>query len=233
MNIFYTPPEQIFQDRLQLRGQEAQHASKTLRYRQGDDITVVDGQGGWYEGTISRADGQRVDVQIKSKEQREPQSPYTAVGIGIIKKKDRLEFAVEKATELGAAEIAVFRGAQSVKQNVRVDRLESTVRSAMKQSLRAWLPEVNVFRSLQGLVECYSNTKIWLAHQSSSTSLNIAEQPANSTHLLLTGPEGDFSDEELQLLRDQQATFISLGNHRLRTETAAVTFLNSFLLLSR
>lgn len=231
MNIFYAPPDQILENRLKLSGREARHAAKVLRYRRGDKITVVDGMGGWYEGKISQIGDQKVEVHIISSQQRPPVSPNTAVAMGIIKKRDRLEFAVEKAVELGAAEIAIFRGDHSVKQNVRLDRLKSTAISAMKQSLQAWLPGVRAFSTLNGLMEHYSGYTIRAAHKSGKKFLAGKPTSDGDDFLLVTGPEGDFSSEELQLLQKQKTKFISLGKRRLRAETAAITFLNSFLLL--
>lgn len=231
MNIFYAPPDQVLDNRLELTGQEARHAAKTLRHRRGDEITAVDGRGGRYEGVISRITDHKVTVNITSKQQEEPKLPCVTVAIGIIKKRDRLEFAVEKAAELGAAEIAVFRGEHSVKQNVRRDRLESTAISAMKQSLRSRLPEIMIFHSLEALLQNYSSHRLLAAHKSGHP-LTADFQSSGKEYLLLTGPEGDFSDNELELIEERKAQLISLGTNRLRTETAAITFLNSFLLLN-
>ncbi len=233
MNIFYAPPEQIFENSLELREQEANHVSKILRYKQGDEITVVDGKGGWYEGKINRITPQKVMVEITSRKKNERDLSSLTVAIGLIKKRDRLEFAVEKAVELGAAEIAVFRAEHSVKQNVRKDRLEAQALSAMKQSLRAYLPSIKIFNLLEELIKNYTDYLILVAHQSGDILQETENTSYSDNFLLITGPEGDFSNEELQSLRDENAQFISLGKHRLRTETAAIVFLNSFMNLYR
>ncbi len=232
MNIFYAPPEQISEDSLELKGQEAGHASKTLRYKQGDEITVVDGKGGWYEGRVGRVMPESVWVKIEEKRSRARSLPLVVSAIGIIKKRDRLEFAVEKAIELGAAEIAVFCGDHSIKKKIRMERLEAIAVSAMKQSLQARLPKVKSFNSLLGLLRHYPDYRTIAAHKSGKNIETFNINSKSKELLLITGPEGDFSNEELKLLKEKNAQFASLGSNRLRTETAAITFLNSFLLLA-
>src|SRR5699024_8939844 len=153
MNIFYAPPEQIQPDHIELTGQEAIHAAKALRYRQGDAITVVNGLGGWHEGKILSIHKKTVHIHVEKVSQQDRQQPSIVLAMGIIKKRARLEFAVEKATELGVQEIALFRGQHTVKQNVRMDRLAMTAIAAMKQSLQSWLPDIRLFHSLKDLIK--------------------------------------------------------------------------------
>lgn len=228
MNIFYAPPEQISDSHLELRGREANHAHKTLRYNEGDSIITVDGHGGWYEGTISRITDNSVWVQIASKEEKTTIHPHVCTAIGLIKKKDRLEFAVEKAVELGAAEILIFRGEQSVKQKVRIDRLETIALAAMKQSLQAWLPRIRYFNSIRELLKHYTKHLILTAHPTGS-SLSDFNLSSKTDFLLVTGPEGDFSNDEIDLLNERESKFITLGGNRYRTETASIILLNNFI----
>src|SRR5699024_4068062 len=200
-------------------------------YKEGDQITAVDGHGGWYKGTITRIIKKSVWVEISSKERRKPVQPRIVTAIGLIKKKDRLEFAVEKAVELGAAEIAIFRCENSVKQNVRTGRLEKIALSAMKQSLLARLAKIKFFNSLLELLQYYSDSIILAAHQSCSTLKNLEKFSEKKDFLLITGPEGDFSEHDMKLFHKRNVKHIALGKNRYRTETASVIFLNSFLLL--
>jgi len=230
VNIFYASPSDVHQDVIELRGQEAIHASKALRYSRGDNITVVDGQGGWYEGEVHTILSESVRIAISSHTARpEPQSA-PVLGIGIIKKQDRLEFAVEKAVELGVKGVQFFRGEHSVKQNVRLDRLQSVVVSAMKQSLRAWKPELRVFKNLEAMADYYGEKrKIIASHQTAERSfdgLELTDQEAPV--VLLTGPEGGFSNREQAFLKDRQTTFVRLNARRLRTETAGITMLAQY-----
>lgn len=229
MNIFYVSPEQVFGDHLELRDQEARHASKVLRYSEGDPITAVDGMGGWYEGVISTISKDSVSVQIKENRLVEKSAPELVLGMGILKKRDRLEFAVEKAVELGVNKIMLFRGRHTVKENIRKDRLEMTAISAMKQSLRAWLPEILVADSLEKVIGTFPDHLAVIATMGASSSVFdlINSRHASSDKLLLVGSEGGFSDRELQAVSDKQVVTVSLGEYRLRSETAAIVMVNA------
>ncbi len=109
MNIFYAPPSQIHGDVAELLDQEAHHASKVMRMREGDRLIVVDGEGSRYEGPIRRITKKSVQIELQEHQQFDKPVPKIILGMGIIKKRDRLEFAVEKAVELGASRIALFR----------------------------------------------------------------------------------------------------------------------------
>jgi 16S rRNA (uracil1498-N3)-methyltransferase len=149
--------------------------------------------------------------------------------MGIIKKRDRLEFAVEKAVELGVFEIALFRSERTVKENVRMDRLESIAVSAMKQSLRAWLPEITFYRSFDALLNSYSDCTVFAAHEKIDSADKTITTGDSDKNLLLVGPEGGFSANEIEKLKSRNVKLLSLGRNRLRTETAALVFLSKFL----
>lgn len=228
MNIFYAPPDQIQEPVLELRDQEATHATRVLRMSEGDAITVVDGEGGWYEGKISRVTREACTVSIEHFEKQPPPDPKLVLGLGIIKKRDRLEFAAEKAVELGVSGIRLFRSEHTVKQNVRVDRLESVMLSAMKQSLRAYRPGVSLYPGLSQLLDSWREGTVLTADQK---GMAIGQLPgdAGSPMMLIVGPEGGFSESERERLREHSARMVRLGERRLRTETAAITFLSRFL----
>ncbi len=232
MNIFYAPPSQVNAGIIELTDQEATHVSKVMRAREGDEIVIVDGQGGRYEGPIRRITNKSVQVEVVNTRKVEQPDPQLVLGMGIIKKRDRLEFAVEKAVELGVSQITLFRSERTVKENVRMDRLESIAVSAMKQSLRAWLPDITLFRSLDVLLDYFPEVVCLAAHEKvgmENQEVEFKSMEANKI-LLLVGPEGGFSPAEVELLRGRDVQLVSLGTNRLRTETAAVAFLSQFLL---
>lgn len=211
-----------------MTGQEARHASKVLRYREGDDITVTDGQGGWYEGEVRQISSGSVLVGIRSSKSIAAYDPSLVLGLGIIKKRDRLEFAVEKAVELGVSAIALFRGRHSVKDNVRMDRIEATVLSAMKQSLRAWLPEVKLFEEAGQVLQAYGEYRPLIAHEKAEGGTSAGWANQEDKLLLMVGPEGGFSEKEIEVMKQQGGKTVSLGEYRLRSETAAITLINRF-----
>lgn len=232
MNIYYAPPGQIHNGFIELRDQEARHASKVMRAREGDSLTVVDGAGGRYKGSIRQITDNTVQLKVEETEKVIPSGPRLYLGMGIIKKRDRLEFAVEKAVELGVSKIGLFRSERTIKENVRMDRLESIAVSAMKQSLRAWLPSITVFNSPDKLFAAFPEATCLVAHE--KISEKEQEDPFNvspsDSLLLMVGPEGGFSSSEIENFREQSAKLVSLGKNRLRTETAAVAFLSQFLI---
>jgi 16S rRNA (uracil1498-N3)-methyltransferase len=229
LNIFYAPPQQIHGSLIELQGQEADHASKVLRYARGDSITVVDGKGNLYEGEIYDNTGNSVRIQTSEELTKPKDQPNIRLAVGIIKKQDRLELIVEKAVELGVRDLLFFRGEHSVKQNLRLGRLKSIAVSAMKQSLRAWLPELHVYDSLEEIINDYSSCNFIAARQGSAHSFGaIKKNYLEETPLLFIGPEGGFSENEFDYLQKHNAQFISLGASRLRTETAAISSLAQY-----
>lgn len=230
MNLFYAPPARISGRRIRLDESEARHAARVLRYREGDAIRLTDGQGTLYEGRISRVGRNEVDVEWTEREKIPSPRPHRVLGMGIIKKRDRLEFAVEKAVELGASGIALFRSRHGEKENVRMDRLESAALSAMKQSLRTWLPSIQLYDSPEEVMEEHGEAGgVILAHGEGDQPFEPTGYEGADKLLLMVGPEGGFSDEEVRRAREKGAGVVSLGSCRLRTETAALVMLSGLL----
>lgn len=230
MNIFYAPPGNVYETHIELTGQEAKHASKVLRYSEGDHIVIVDGLGGRYECKIVQITGSGVKAEVLGSKKIAAPDPELVLAMGIMKKRDRLEFAVEKSVELGVSAIVLFRSRHTVKENVRMDRLEMTALSAMKQSLRAYLPEISVHNSLQEVLDTYSGYQALVAHEKEEAKAGVsAEFKEKEQLLLLVGPEGGFSDKEIMMATDRGGQIVSLGKHRLRAETAAIAFLSQFI----
>lgn len=227
MNFFYSPTSLIKPNSLKLTGQEAKHATRVLRIRPGDQIHITDGVGKLYHCNVSEVQKNDVVCHILDIEVEERKSPYVTIIIGLIKKRDRLEFAVEKCVELGVDEIVVFRGDHSEKGNVRLDRLESTALSAMKQSLRVFLPKVSFAENLADAIEL-SKVSATLIYADETLEKKVSQSHLNSNLMLVVGPEGGFSESERNILKDKGGVPYSLGDKRLRTETAAVTITDRY-----
>jgi 16S rRNA (uracil1498-N3)-methyltransferase len=233
MNLFYAKPEAVLGDSILIEGQESIHIVKVLRHKVGDAVYVTDGVGHRYDCTIKEVSKKSVSLFVENKVFIEPDDPSVSVAIGLIKKRDRLEFAVEKITELGAREIFIYVGDHSEKSSLRLDRIESSVISAMKQSLRYTLPKVHYYQSMANLLEKISgNGPIIVGDEteeegSAVKAKNIAANSREFT--LIIGPEGGFSEKERDLFKKVNASTCSLGSHRLRTETAAIVMTDRFI----
>jgi 16S rRNA (uracil1498-N3)-methyltransferase len=227
MNLFYAHPDDIKLPDITVRDQEAQHITKVLRHQTGDTIHLTDGVGNLYHCEIKQIRKSIVDLSLLNKKSEERAYPLVSLCMGNIKNRDRMEFAVEKATELGVDRIIIFRGDHSQKGKVRRDRIESTVLSAMKQSLRLFLPEIQLEESLMDA----------LLHQKEGELLLMADETTvvkshtlrgERPHFLIIGPEGGFSQNERKILKKKGVIQVSLGSKRLRAETAAIIMVDRF-----
>jgi 16S rRNA (uracil1498-N3)-methyltransferase len=135
---------------------------------------------------------------------------------------DRFEWLVEKCVELGAIRFSPIICARSERRKLRTDRLQRIALSAMKQSLRSRLPEIDAPMTFDAFLEEYKDKDLLLAHCEKGQKRTLNQIPQNNAPVLCIGPEGDFSPEEIEKARAKGASMIDLGNYRLRTETAAV-----------
>jgi len=220
MHLFYEPlaAEQLF-----LNEDESRHCAKTLRLGRGDRIFITDGKGNRFSAVIDKADPRRCTFRITEVVQEPVRSFQVDLAVAPTKNLDRIEWFTEKAVELGVDRLLFFVGQHSERKVIRLERLEKIAVSAMKQSLRSILPELKAFDSLQGVLEQPADQR-FIAHLPESgppVHLMQAAQPGGRA-LVLIGPEGDFSGEELQEAISAGFSMVSLGEARLRTETAAL-----------
>lgn len=213
---------------IKITGNEAHHAKVVLRHSVGDAIQIADGAGTHCTGTIIDIDKKQLLIQPDHCIKRERDSRLKCLAVGSVKKRDRFEYAIEKAVELGADQIMVFRGDHSERAKVNEKRTRSIILSAFKQSKRFWMPEFEFYDSLQDLLSGKAwNSLIW-ADEELEPNLQIPELMTGE-NLLLVGPEGGFSAREQDLMRSYDARTISLGRLRLRTETAVAAFLSQYI----
>lgn len=205
---------------------EARHCTQVLRKKEGDPITFVDGMGGWYEGSIETTSKRSLVVKIQTRKKANPPSPSIHLAIAPTKNIDRFEWFLEKATEIGISQITPLLCTNSERKRIRPDRLEKILLSAMKQSLRTWLPKLNDLSSFQDFLQSTATENAgqrFIAHcQDENLSLLKNNYKAGQDVCILIGPEGDFSKEEIELAIKNQFNPVSLGTARLRTETAGM-----------
>jgi 16S rRNA (uracil1498-N3)-methyltransferase len=229
MHLFYTPD--ISLPEYTLNEEESKHCIRVLRLSIGDKVVLLDGKGGWYEGEIISDHPKRCEIKITS-EQKEVGKPsyHLHIGIAPTKNMDRLEWFAEKATEIGIGSIALLHCQNSERDVVKTERLEKVLVSAMKQSMNAYLPQVNEMTDFKKFIttsKAFSGQK-FIAHcyeavtSANKPHLKKVYNPSTDA-MILIGPEGDFSIDEVKYALENGFQEISLGTSRLRTETAALT----------
>lgn len=210
-----------------LTGAEAHHAAAVRRIRVGEDVTVGNGRGVWLTGTVSAAAPKEVSVEVSTRAEVPAASPRTVL-VQALAKGDRDELAVQAATELGVDAIMPWQAARSVsrwegpKVAKGVARWETIAREAAKQAHRPWLAELHQPVSTRQLAALAQNARMLVLEPTASVALSRIEIDAAdaSDVILVVGPEGGISPEELDLLQSAGATLVRLGDTVLRTSTA-------------
>lgn len=206
-------------------GDESHHFTKVLRGKIGEEIQITDGKGRMGKGIVSQINSKSVQIDLNEVIENHEKRPYKIhIAIAPTKNMERMEFFMEKATEIGIDEISFLKTFHSERKNINLDRCRKILVSAVKQSLKAYVPQLNGLVKFQDFVkENHPENKLIAHCDEDFTRLNFREfiQPKKD-YLILIGPEGDFSKEEIELAQENGFTGISLGNQRLRTETAAL-----------
>ncbi len=224
MNLFYV--ENIEGKIATLPDEEARHCVQSLRKKTGDTIHFVDGKGGLYTGEITEANRKHCTVHIVEHQQNyNPPDIHLHIAIAPTKNISRLEWFLEKATEIGISEVTPLLCQRSERKHIRTDRLQKIMLTAMKQSLKAYLPKLNELTNFKDFILAQNSAKsrTFIAHCNEGEKPHLKDTcKAQQDTQILIGPEGDFSPEEVALALQHQYEAISLGNSRLRTETAAL-----------
>lgn len=231
MIIFYAP------DILQcpeLPEEESGHAVRVLRHVEGDEIEVVDGQGTWYHCRITAAHHKHCGVEILSQRPDAHWNYRVELAIGPTKNLDRMEWWLEKATEMGLDRFVPLRCRFSERKELKVERMRKIAVSAMKQSLKATLPEIEEMTDIKRYLQEPFEGQKFIAHCMDDQPRQLLShliQKATPVRILI-GPEGDFSPEEVELALQNGYQPVSLGDQRLRTETAALASVHTVHLIN-
>lgn len=244
VHLFYAPDIALTNE---LPADEANHAIRVLRLKEGDNLLITDGKGTFYEAEIATATSKRCTVLLHDTYTELPLwNGRIELALAPTKNNDRIEWFAEKATEIGIDRIAFIHCANSERKIIKTERIEKTVVSAMKQSHKARKPEVAdivAFKQFIGqpfdgqkfIAHCYHQSQVDAiddSHPEGQAKLYSTHSPqkpfladeltANGSALVLIGPEGDFTLEEVRAAQAAGFRPISLGESRLRTETAAL-----------
>lgn len=219
MNLFFTPA--IENQQAILDEEESAHAVRVLRMKDGDEIFFTDGNGNFYTGSIQNAHPKKTVVSVNKTEHSGRPAYSLHVAIAPTKSIDRLEWFLEKATEIGIDEITPLICRRSERREVKTARLNKVLVSAMKQSLKSYLPKLNEPASFEKFTSVFSSSEKFICSQDADSHLkNVLSKSTGS--IVLIGPEGDFTDDELLLAGQNNYLKVNLGATRLRTETAGV-----------
>lgn len=220
MRIFYDPHIESGTKTHQLSEEESKHIVRVLRMKEGDPLALVNGKGAYFETTILLAHPKRCSVQIESEKISPALQHELHIALGPTKLIERIEWFVEKATEIGITEISFVAGKNSERIKMKPERLEKKAISAMKQSKRLFLPKINALVSVSEFIEKHPNGLI--AHCIDGEKSTILDTFRTANCPILIGPEGDFTQDEIELALRNGYKTITLGENRLRTETAAL-----------
>lgn len=232
MHVFYTPEIAVNPE---LPEEEAAHCLRVLRLTVGDEVMLTDGKGLFYKAVISAATGKRCQVKVVESIEQEPfWNGHLHLAMAPTKNMDRIEWFAEKATEIGFNELSFLNCRFSERKVIKIERIEKIVVSAVKQSLKAYKPVVNEMMDFSRFMEKDFSGQKFIAHcyEGEKPLLKDVLVPGQDA-LVLIGPEGDFSMEEVQKAEAAGFRAISLGKSRLRTETAALVAVHTMNLFNQ
>lgn len=233
MHIFYTP--QIINGDCTLTEEESKHCVKVLRLAHGDQISLIDGAGGYYLATIDDANPKHCTFSIEQKTENYGQRNYKVnIAIAPTKNADRIEWFTEKAVEMGIDTITPLICQRSERRTINTDRLEKIILSAMKQSIKAFKPVLDEPTDFSTFVKASRSGKKLIAHCMETDRASLKSMvDGESEYTILIGPEGDFSPAEVELAVANGYRCVHLGDSRLRTETAGLAACHTVNLLKQ
>ncbi len=208
--------------------QESQHCVKVLRAKIGETITITDGKGSFYDCELIQAEPKRCAVAIRNRSEATLNKTFSVhVAFAPTKQMDRNEWLIEKGTEIGTDRFTPLLCRYSERKEIKTERLHKTAVSAMKQSMQAYLPEIEEMTTFKELIKRPFNGRKFIAHCHNSPKKELARTyRKGDSALILIGPEGDFSEDEIEQAINLGFEPVSIGETRLRSETASLVSIN-------
>ena len=222
--FFYQEAIDPGQTIVDLDGDTSRHVISVLRMKQGDPVHLTDGKGHLLTAEIMEEYKKKCSVRITGSQFIDPPSRKVTIALSLLKNNHRFEWFLEKATEIGIAEIIPLLSERTERQHFRADRMKNVLTSAMLQSQQVWLPVLQEPVALETLLRQLSQQQKFIAHCIEGEKKNLGELVDSSlaSQVILIGPEGDFTPAETAFALQQGFVPVALGNTRLRTETAGV-----------
>lgn len=229
MFVFYS--SDIDADKGSLQEEDLHHCIHVLRYKEGDSIAVTNGKGLTVSAKITKITKSILYFEVLSSTFEDKSPIINAIALSPPKSSDRLEWFIEKATEIGIKEIILFECSRTERSRINIPRLQKIAISAMKQSKQSHLPSIVHYEKLTTLLQHCSDFQTKLIAFCEETQSYIGNHISAGSHIVLIGPEGDFTNEEVAMAKSQGFVAVSLGKSILRTETAglfAATLLENY-----
>lgn len=233
MHIFYLP--EAAEGIVKLSEEESKHAIRVLRLNAGDPVVVTNGKGYFFDASLVVAHPKQALLSLQQPKPGPDHRPFRLhLAVAATKNADRMEWFVEKATEIGIDEISFILTAHSERKHVNAERMEKIAVSAMKQSLKSRLPIINPQKIFTEFLQNQFQDQAFIAWIDDNVKdlLSTSYQSGMDCTILI-GPEGDFAQEEVQAALNAGFRPVSLGNSRLRTETAAMVSVHTIHLINQ
>jgi 16S rRNA (uracil1498-N3)-methyltransferase len=233
MQLFYNPNINETTETFSFDKEESKHIIKVLRKKDSDILFVTNGSGYLFETEITLASDSKCTVKVISFEKKPASKFHLHLAVAPTKMNDRYEWFLEKATEIGINEITPIICDRSERKVIKNDRFDKIILTAMKQANGLYLPKLNEAVTFKEFLKRQNEGLQLIAHceETDKKTLKSVLKPNESVTLLI-GPEGDFSEKEIALAIDKQFIPVSLGNTRLRTETAAIVACHSIVFIN-
>jgi 16S rRNA (uracil1498-N3)-methyltransferase len=228
MQLFYNPEINDSTLQFSFQKEESKHIVKVLRKSVGDILHITNGNGWLFSAEITIPNINKCTAKIVSKALQPPPSYNLHLAVAPTKMNDRYEWFLEKATEIGLHSITPILCDHSERKVIKPERFERILQSAMKQSLSCYLPKLNEVISFNDFIKQEFKGDLFIAHCEETDKKSLKEKLKSKTEItILIGPEGDFSTKEIEQALENNFIPVSLGNTRLRTETAAIVACHS------
>jgi 16S rRNA (uracil1498-N3)-methyltransferase len=219
---FFYEEELIDQSTLTLSEDTSKHVIQVLRMKEGEHLQLTDGKGKIITAEIISENKKATQVKVISTSHIEHRTSHITIAISLIKNRSRFEWFLEKATEIGVSAIVPIICERTEKQHFRADRMKNILVSAMLQSQQAWLPQMQEPVNFNDVVKDVKQQFKFIAHCIEEDKKQLNNLAIQQSAIILIGPEGDFTKKEIDLALQNNFIPLSLGETRLRTETAAI-----------
>ena len=229
MQIFYHSKINVNDTDLIVSGSEHHHLNKVLRKKINDKVYLTNGNGYLFEATINNINPKSTHLKILNSKKESSMDYSLNIAIAPTKKIDRFELFLEKAIEIGVSSITPLICKYNERKSLNYTRLNKIAVSAMKQSLQTYLPKIEPIVNIKEYIESNQCKQKYIAHCKNFKKLHLSKIIKNRTNSsIIIGPEGGFTDDEISLAMDYNFIPVSLGNNRLRTETAGIVACQTF-----